>query len=54
MDDCIPMTWLYLMKHKSDVYDSFRVFHKMIQTQFSATLKVVRFDNEGEYVNQLL
>lgn len=48
------MTWLYLMKNKSDVYDRFRVLKKMVHAQFSTTLKVVRSGNRGEYVDQLL
>lgn len=54
VDYCTHMTWLYLMKHKRYVYDYFYVFRKMVQTQFSTTLKVVCSDNGGEYVNKLL
>nr|KYP59266.1 Retrovirus-related Pol polyprotein from transposon TNT 1-94 [Cajanus cajan] len=32
VDDCTRMTWLCLLKHKSDVRDVFQVFHKMITT----------------------
>ena len=39
--DCNRMTWLYLMKSKSDVFECFWIFHKMIKTLFSATLKVL-------------
>ena len=49
VDDCTRMTWLYLLKHKSDVCNVFQVFHKMISTQFNTPIKIVRFDNGGEY-----
>lgn len=54
VDDCTRMTWLYVMKHKSDVGPIFRVFHKMIQTLFSLPSKVFRSDNGGEYINSEL
>lgn len=46
------MTWLYLMKNKHDVLPLSRTFHKMIKTQFSADVKILRSDNGGEYVNR--
>ena len=51
VDRCIRMTWLYLMKHKDEVLHVFQSFHAMIQTQFSSKLRVLCFDNGGEYVN---
>ena len=29
IDDCTHMTWLYLLKHKSDVFIAFKTFHTM-------------------------
>jgi hypothetical protein len=52
IDDCTRMTWLYVMRHKNDVFSIFRAFHTLIQTQFSAKIRVLRSDNGGEYVNQ--
>ena len=49
-DDFSRTTWVYLMKAKSDVYSIFKTFHKMICTQFSTTIKLVRFDQGGEYI----
>ena len=46
------MTWLYVMKHKHDVFNIFQMFHTLIQTQFSAKIRILRSDNGGEYVNQ--
>lgn len=34
VDDFSRMTWVYFMKHKSEVPEKFFVFYKMIQTQF--------------------
>jgi transposase InsO family protein len=52
VDDCTRMTWLYVMKHKHDVFNIFQMFHTLIQTQFSAKIRILRSDNGGEYVNQ--
>ena len=54
VEDCSRMTWLYLMTNKNDVYECFRSFHKMVQTQFSAKVKVLKSDNGGEFVSQVL
>lgn len=54
VDDCTRMTWLYLMKHKDEVFNIFTTFHAMINTQYGATIKVLRSDNGGEYVNTQL
>ena len=39
------VTWLYLMKNKSDVLACFKDFHKMVQTQYGAVVKALRSDN---------
>jgi hypothetical protein len=46
------VTWLYLMKNKSDVFACFKVFHKGIQAQYGAVVKVLRSDNGTEYTNR--
>lgn len=51
VDDCTRMTWLYVFKHKDEVFSAFQCFHEMIKTQFSARIQILRSDNGGEYVN---
>jgi hypothetical protein len=51
IDDCTRMTWLYLLKHKDEVLSVFQLFHTMVQTQFSAKVKILRTDNGAEFVN---
>ena len=43
------MTWLCLMKTKDEVNLLFQNFHKMIETQYNAKVRVMRSDNGGEY-----
>lgn len=52
VDDCTRMTWLYLLKRKDEVFGVFNTFHTMIQTQFSAKIKILRSDNWGEYAGR--
>jgi transposase InsO family protein len=40
------------MKNKSDVLACFKDFHKMVQTQYDAIVKVLRSDNGTEYSNR--
>lgn len=54
IDDCTRMTWIYLMRKKSDVFAVFCAFHKMVLTQFGISIKVLRSDNGGEYVKREL
>ncbi|KAF5781204.1 putative RNA-directed DNA polymerase [Helianthus annuus] len=51
VDDCTRMTWVYLLKNKSEVLDKFTIFYTMIQTQFQKNIQVFRSDNGGEFVN---
>ena len=54
IDDCTRVTWLFLMKDKSEVFHLFVKFYRMIQTQFESPIKRLRSDNGREYVNQNL
>jgi hypothetical protein len=40
------VTWLYMMKNKSDVFACFKDFHKGVQTKYETIVKVLRYDNE--------
>jgi hypothetical protein len=49
VDDYSRFTWIYMLKNRSNLVPIFQTFHKMIQTQFSCTIKVFRSDNAYEY-----
>lgn len=51
VDDHSRMTWVYLLKLKSDVIIVLRNFLKLIQTQFNRNVKIIRTDNGTEFVN---
>jgi transposase InsO family protein len=54
IDHCTRMTWLYVFKTKDEVPSIFKSFFHMVQTQFNRTIKYVRIDNGGEFVNHTL
>lgn len=54
IDDCTRMTWVYFLKHKSEVFDKFILFLNLVKTQFQTTIKILRSDNGGEFVNHVM
>lgn len=51
INDHSRITWVYLLKLKSDVFMILNNFIQLVKTQFHKTIKVVRFDNGTEFVN---
>ena len=54
IDDCTRMTLVCLMKSKGEVTLIFKMFHKMISTQYNAQMQVLCSDNGGEYMSSEL
>lgn len=51
IDDCSRVTWVFLLKQKSDVSNIIPSFLSMIQTQFGVQVKRFRTDNAKDYFN---
>ena len=51
VDDCTRVTWIFLLKQKSDVSSVLPNFHAMVQNQFGTKIKRFRFDNAKNYFN---
>ncbi|KAL5798657.1 hypothetical protein ACOSQ2_003477 [Xanthoceras sorbifolium] len=52
IDDHTRVTWVFLMKEKSEVTNIFKNFHSLIKNQFQTKIQVFRSDNGREFVNQ--
>ena len=52
MDDYSRMTWIYFIKHRSEVFSHFSAFCVEIKTQFNVSLKILRSDNAKEYMSE--
>ena len=51
-DDASGFRYVYFMKHKSDVFDIFKKYEKLIDNKFGKPMKVLRTDNGREYCNR--
>ena len=54
VDDHTQLTWVFLMKEKSETSQIFKTFNTLIQTQFSTKIQVLKTDNAREYFNSIL
>nr|GEY43253.1 hypothetical protein [Tanacetum cinerariifolium] len=51
-DDFSRYGYVYLLKHKHEVFETFKVFQKKVENQLGKTIKSVRSDCGGEYMSQ--
>nr|GEX64482.1 hypothetical protein [Tanacetum cinerariifolium] len=51
-DDFSCYGYVYLLKHKHEVFETFKVFQKEVENQLGKTIKLLRSDREGEYMSQ--
>ncbi|GJU44687.1 retrotransposon protein, putative, ty1-copia subclass [Tanacetum coccineum] len=52
MDDYSRYGYVYLLKHKHEVFETFKVFINEVENQFGKTIKALRSDRGGEYISQ--
>ena len=52
IDDFTRMCWVYLLKEKSQAFDTFRNFHLWIKNEAQLNIGTLRTDNGGEYTSQ--
>ena len=51
VDDFTRFTWLFLLKHKFEVFTVFLHFKALVKNQFGSTIKTLRTDGGGEYTS---
>ena len=51
IDDYTRVSWIYLLKNKSDVSHIFPTFCTMVQNQFGTKIKKICSDNAHDYFN---
>jgi transposase InsO family protein len=52
IDDSSRKTWIYFMKTKDEVFSKFQEFKALVENQTGKKIKVLRFDNGGEYTSK--
>ncbi|GKD44455.1 retrovirus-related pol polyprotein from transposon TNT 1-94 [Tanacetum coccineum] len=51
-DDFSRYGYVYLLKHKHEMFETFKVFQKEVENQLEKTIKSLRSDRRGEYMSQ--
>ena len=51
IDDYTHYTWVYVLKHKSEVFDRFLKWKALVENASGKRLKVLRTDRGGEYTS---
>ncbi|GJR69564.1 retrotransposon protein, putative, ty1-copia subclass [Tanacetum coccineum] len=46
--------YVYLMKHKHEVFETFKVFQNEVENQLGKKIKAIRSDRGGEYLTRIL
>ncbi|RVW51035.1 Retrovirus-related Pol polyprotein from transposon TNT 1-94 [Vitis vinifera] len=49
--DSSRKVWVYFLKNKSDVFETFKKWKAMVETETSLKVKCLRSDNGGEYID---
>lgn len=52
IDDAGGCTWVYLIKSKDEVLDTFKNYHRMAETKFGRKIKMFRSDIGGKYTSK--
>ena len=51
-DNSTSYKFAYFVKYKSDVFDKFKIFERLVANKFEKPMKRIRYDGGGEYVNR--
>src|SRR4051812_27006365 len=51
IDDCSSYSWIYLMRHRFELFQIYTDFTNMVHTQFHKRIKVFRSDGAKEYLS---
>ena len=51
-DDISRYGYIYLMRHKSESFEKFKLFKNEVQNHLGKNIKTLRFDRGGEYLSQ--
>ena len=52
VDDFIRMTWVCLLKKKSEAFECFKIFKELVENEAELRIKCLRSDNGGEFTSK--
>jgi transposase InsO family protein len=53
IDDATRKTWVYCIRQKSDVFDTFKKWKALVENETGKSLKCLRSNNGGEYCSKV-
>ena len=54
MDDFTRMTWIFLLKKKSEAFNCFQVFKELTENEIDMKINCLRSDNGGYFMSNEL
>ncbi|KAJ0916719.1 putative RNA-directed DNA polymerase [Helianthus annuus] len=52
IDDSTRKVWVYFLKHKSAVFDAFKIWKSDVENETNLKVKCLKSDNGGEYISK--
>ena len=52
VDDFTRMTWVCLLKKKSEAFECFKIFKELVENEVELRIKCLRSDNGGEFTSK--
>src|ERR1043165_3980097 len=52
IDDSTRKVWVYFLKHKSEVFDTFKKWKSAVELETDLKVKCLKSDNGGEYISK--
>ena len=52
IDDCSSYCWIYFLKQKYDIFETFKVFKDLVENDLGKKIKSIISNNGGEYVKK--
>ena len=52
VDDFTRMTWVCLLKKKSEAFECFKIFKELVENEVELRIKCLISDNGGEFISK--
>jgi transposase InsO family protein len=52
VDDYARMTAVFFLKNKSEAFENFKIYKKMVENEMASRMKCLRYDNGGEFTSK--
>jgi transposase InsO family protein len=52
IDDCSRTTWVYFLKEKSQTFENFKVFQRLVENETKENIGTLQTNNGGEFTSK--